>query len=235
MTVQKYKKEEIEKAVKESLSWRQVIKKLNPNANYRGSESNLKKRAIALNIDFSHFPGQSWNKGKKFPPKNSIEEYFNGKFISSNELKKRLIKEGLKQSKCEVCNLFQWQGKNIPLELHHINHNPKDNTLINLKIVCANCHYNEHNVNILEKKSIRKNKAKQKRKNKAKNKCLICENPAINKYCSYTCMYKGLEKVDKPSQEELEKLTREIGFSATGRKFGVSDNTIRKWLSSYKK
>ena len=31
--------------------------------------------------------------------------------------------------------------------------------------------------------------------------------------------------------EEVEKL----GFSATGRKYGVSDNTIRKWIKNYNK
>jgi transposase-like protein len=26
-----------------------------------------------------------------------------------------------------------------------------------------------------------------------------------------------------------------IGYSATGRKYGVSDNSIRKWIKMYKK
>ena len=33
-----------------------------------------------------------------------------------------------------------WQGKKLPLELHHKNNNHYDNSLINLQILCPNCH-----------------------------------------------------------------------------------------------
>ena len=36
--------------------------------------------------------------------------------------------------------------------------------------------------------------------------------------------------MDRPSKEILLKEVNEIGYSATGRKYGVSDNCIRKWL-----
>ena len=42
--------------------------------------------------------------------------------------------------KCEECNLTIWNNKQIPLELHHINGNNKDNSLDNLKLLCPNCH-----------------------------------------------------------------------------------------------
>jgi len=29
--------------------------------------------------------------------------------------------------------------------------------------------------------------------------------------------------------------TKDIGFSAVGRKYGVSDNAIRKWIKMYQK
>lgn len=35
---------------------------------------------------------------------------------------------------------------------------------------------------------------------------------------------------ERPDKEQLKKEVEEIGYSATGRKYGVSDNTIRKWL-----
>ena len=37
-------------------------------------------------------------------------------------------------------------------------------------------------------------------------------------------------KVVRPDKEILIKDVEEIGYSATGRKYGVSDNAIRKWL-----
>lgn len=39
--------------------------------------------------------------------------------------------------------------------------------------------------------------------------------------------------VERPEPLELAKLIKEIGFSATGQKFGVSGNTIKKWCKIY--
>lgn len=59
---------------------------------------------------------------------------------NSHKLKLRLIKEGLKEEKCEVCGNIEWMGQPIPLDLHHINGDHFDNRLDNLIIVCPNCH-----------------------------------------------------------------------------------------------
>lgn len=59
---------------------------------------------------------------------------------NSHKLKLRLIKEGVKEEKCEVCGNTEWMGEPIPLDLHHINGNHFDNRLENLIIVCPNCH-----------------------------------------------------------------------------------------------
>lgn len=42
--------------------------------------------------------------------------------------------------KCEVCTLEVWQGKQIPIELDHIDGNPENNDLENLRLICPNCH-----------------------------------------------------------------------------------------------
>lgn len=60
--------------------------------------------------------------------------------ITSQRLKEKLIKDGLKEDKCEICGCSMWQGKKLPLELHHKNNNHYDNSLINLQILCPNCH-----------------------------------------------------------------------------------------------
>ena len=41
-------------------------------------------------------------------------------------------------------------------------------------------------------------------------------------------------KVVRPSLETLEKSISETSYLATGIKFGVSDNCIRKWIKQYK-
>lgn len=38
---------------------------------------------------------------------------------------------------------------------------------------------------------------------------------------------------ERPSKEELEKMIKESNFCAIGRKYGVSDNAIRKWARKY--
>jgi 5-methylcytosine-specific restriction endonuclease McrA len=59
---------------------------------------------------------------------------------SRGHLKARLIKEGLKQNRCEVCGITKWQGKPLNMELHHVNGNGTDNRLENLQLLCGNCH-----------------------------------------------------------------------------------------------
>lgn len=39
-----------------------------------------------------------------------------------------------------MCGNTEWLDKHIPLELHHINGNHKDNRLSNLQLLCPNCH-----------------------------------------------------------------------------------------------
>jgi uncharacterized protein YjcR len=40
-------------------------------------------------------------------------------------------------------------------------------------------------------------------------------------------------KVERPPFNQLLNEVTEMGYSGTGRKYGVSDNTIRKWLTSF--
>lgn len=56
------------------------------------------------------------------------------------KLKERLIREGIKEYKCECCGISEWNGKPISLQLHHINGIHNDNRLSNLQLLCPNCH-----------------------------------------------------------------------------------------------
>jgi DNA-binding CsgD family transcriptional regulator len=59
---------------------------------------------------------------------------------SRGHLKKRLLAAGLKENRCEGCGLTEWKGNPIGLQLHHKNGDGQDNRLLNLQILCPNCH-----------------------------------------------------------------------------------------------
>ena len=59
---------------------------------------------------------------------------------SRGHLKKRLIRAGLKQDRCEICGISDWNGRPLTMELHHRNGNGLDNRLENLQLLCGNCH-----------------------------------------------------------------------------------------------
>lgn len=62
---------------------------------------------------------------------------------------------------------------------------------------------------------------------KASKKCLKCNS-------TYRKQDTTRRKIkNRPSKENLIKDVDDIGYSATGRKYGVSDTSIRKWIKSY--
>ncbi|MGI8945845.1 MAG: HNH endonuclease [Thermoleophilaceae bacterium] len=68
-----------------------------------------------------------------------------GRRRGRGHIKGRLIREGLKASRCERCGLSEWLGRPLGLELHHINGDGHDNRLENLMLLCGNCHQQTDN------------------------------------------------------------------------------------------
>jgi transposase-like protein len=64
---------------------------------------------------------------------------------SRGNLKRRLLREGLKVARCEGCGIAEWRGKPLSLALHHINGDGHDNRLENLQLLCPNCHSQTEN------------------------------------------------------------------------------------------
>lgn len=52
------------------------------------------------------------------------------------------------------------------------------------------------------------------------------------KYC-VECVHVLQQRVKRPNVLELAAMVKELGFEATGRKFGVCGNTIKKWCKAY--
>ena len=140
MKLRKYSEKQLREAVIESSSLRQVLKSLNI-APYGGNYEVLKKAITHFDLDTSHFTGQARNKGKTLPAKTKTDQYQSNEVaIQSFKLKNRLLKEQLLERICSNCSNTNWLDQPIPLELDHINGNNKDNRLINLRLLCPNCH-----------------------------------------------------------------------------------------------
>ena len=101
----------------------------------------FKRHAVRLGCYDPNQSGKGLSKkhnGTKIP----TDEILAGKHphYQTNKLRVRLIKEGIKEEKCEVCSIEDWNGEKVSFELDHIDGNSNNHLLENLRVICPNCH-----------------------------------------------------------------------------------------------
>jgi len=218
----KYLKENLEPIIKKSKNYTEVLRNL--NMSIKGdSRKTIKKYVQIYDIDISHFETKRERilrvNGEigKIKRKSLNEILISGStYTNIHNLKNRLYDEGLKERKCEKCGQNEWwNGEKISLILDHINGDNSDHRLENLRIVCPNCNATlpthcrgKKGLIVINKKDMRKEYNESKIKKR---------------------------KVKRPSYNQLLMEIEELGYSGTGRKYGVSDNAIRKWKIFYEK
>ena len=178
-----------------------------------GNRITIKKYINLYNIDITHFGKNNGNvRSNRFVKIPLSKILVLGSTYNTTTLKERLYNEGLKERICEKCGQDEnWHGEHMSLILDHINGINNDNRIQNLRIVCPNCNAT---LPTFSGKNVKRNK---------KKKITHFEQSIIQR------------KVKRPPYEQLQNETKEFGYCATGRKYGVSDNAVRKWIKFYEK
>lgn len=124
-----YTDQDVIDAAKDVKSIRQLLIKLNLRP-AGGNYTHMKQTIQRLEIDCSHWTGQAWNKGQRSKDWSS--------YSRASRIKPHLISE--RGHCCEACELGEWMGEAIPLEVDHIDGDRTNNNESNLKLLCCNCH-----------------------------------------------------------------------------------------------
>lgn len=99
------------------------------------SRQMVTRRAKELGVDMSHMrPGR----GRPTPP----EQVFTaGTKKRNSTVRKALLQLDPDDYRCNECGINPtWNGKPLVLQLDHINGDPLDNDINNLRWLCPNCH-----------------------------------------------------------------------------------------------
>lgn len=134
--------EQLTEAVVSSFSMGQTVEKLGLKATAAGNRNTVKKYIAQLALPTDHWHGQGWvGKRAGHPTRKPLVEYLvENSAYSTSYLGQRLRKEGLLPYECSVCGISEWRGEPISLELDHVNGQPRDHRIENVRFLCPNCH-----------------------------------------------------------------------------------------------
>jgi len=218
-------------AAKKALCYSDVCRAMGLKNPAGGSYELIRNRITEYGIDVSHFLGKARYAGKRNPNyqnrKTPDEVLVDGytQRASHKQLKIALLAIGVSY-KCQCCGLTEWLGKKITLDIDHIDGNWTNCKRENLRFICPNCHR--------QTDTFAGGNLKKK----------FEPTPPIVFHCTcgnvmsrgasqcHTCYSFRIRTVERPSIKELIEHVEQYGWSATGRKYNVSDNTIRKWIKS---
>jgi hypothetical protein len=232
----RYTEEAAREAIAASVSWAEALRRLDM-CDSGGSYLILRKYAAIWNISTAHFDPYARARTK---PNMPLEEILvTGSTFSRGHLKRRLLRAGLKHPICELCGQGElWQGRRMSLVLDHVNGVRDDHRLENLRMLCPNCNA-----------TLDTHCGRNKPREVPARGCLRCARlfvPATDsqRYCSRACGAGGdrapgpqpeSRRVERPPYDVLLAEIAATSYSAVGRRYGVSDNAIRKWVRAYER
>lgn len=227
-THSRHSREELESAALRSRNMAHLIQLLGlcrSSAMYRSLNSRLERFGIRPN----------WANKKKITVSYTHNTLFVVNSVTDRSVvRSTIIRDGLlDHTTCAICGMGNsWRGIEMSLILDHINGIRNDHRLENLRFLCPNC-----NSTLPTHGSKNKEKYSQK-PNPTYRKCEGCDeliSHPTQKYHSRQCnaastANKRRKVAHRPDPITLEADVKELGYVGTGRKYGVSDNAIRKWL-----
>lgn len=237
MFVPRYTEQQAREAIAGALCYTEALRKLGMRP-AGGNHRVLREYAEEIwRIPTDHFDPQRARLAKLGHRPTPLELVLvPGSTYSRTKLKERLYETGMKARQCEACGQGEvWHGSRMSLILDHINGIADDNRLENLRIVCPNC------AATLDTHCGRKNRLSER----ACDRCGATFLPRTRRqrYCSQYCGMRhsngrrgpkpALRKVERPSYEQLMADVASMSFLAIGRKYGVSDTAVRKWIRWY--
>ena len=218
-------KYELERVVKDSKTKTECLIKMGLRA-AGGNFKTITKYIEEYQISTEHFDAHQY-RIKKINQMNSERKIPLSEILTENStynrhrLKERLYDENIKMRQCELCGQGEiWNGMTMSLIIDHINGIWNDNRIENLRIVCPNCnatlptHCGKNRTNMVDKENIDGRKIMTDTKLK---------------------FYENSRKTQRPDYNTLKTEIDNLGYVKTGKKYGVSDNAIRKWLRFYEK
>lgn len=143
--VWKVPKAKLIKIVNRSITFTEVLLKCGLT-NKGGNIITLRRRLLKEHINFSHIPtGRGHAKGRYLGggarPTSLTKILVKESTFSRNHLKARLLKEKYLIEKCAICGMGPvWNKQKLSLQLDHVNSKFNDNRLVNLRLLCPNCH-----------------------------------------------------------------------------------------------
>ena len=236
----RYSEEDARAAVAASRSYAEALRRLGMCAT-GGNWRTLKRYVIDVwQIPVAHFDPHASSRAalaiNRWQPRPLAEVLVEGSSFSRVQLKKRLYAEGLKARCCEVCGQGEeWRGRRMSLILDHINGVRDDHRLENLRVLCPNC-----------AATLDTHCGRNVQHTRACATCGAQFTPAGSKqrHCSHRCgslspasvaAHAARRQIERPPYEVLLAELAATSWSAAGRKYGVSDNAVRKWVKVYER
>lgn len=133
MRTQSWTDEELEAAVAQSNSYREVVLALGLKATSNRTMDRIRYRCNQLELDRTHFAGRAGNRKSR-----TDEEVFVKGFQYGSTVRRRFL--ALTPYECNACGLSEWLGNAITLQVEHIDGDQFNNELNNLMLLCPNCH-----------------------------------------------------------------------------------------------